>query len=77
MPTVREDWKSEPPTNIVCEDCGSVLVKKIAVWTGDGWELYWECDNDCGSLMKDIDWPFGYDELADADDLSALGFTIV
>lgn len=53
--------------------CGSPM-EKIAIDTGDGWSLNWECKS-CDEI-EDLDWPFG-DEFLSARQLKRRGFEVV
>jgi hypothetical protein len=58
-----------------CPMCGS-LMHKIAIDTGDGWLLEWECD-DCDYSTEDgYPWPYG-EEILTGDELWERGFVVV
>jgi hypothetical protein len=48
--------------------------QRVAHHTGDGWGLYWSC-NECGN-HHDIDWHFGNEWLM-PEDLQKFGYKIV
>ncbi len=65
-------WFTEHKT---CTTCGALL-NKVAVDTGDGWLLTWEC-KECGCDEDDfIDWPFGEEALS-VNDLIRRGYEVV
>lgn len=67
-------WWSE---HEVCPDCGSPM-HKIAIGTGDGWELDWDCDAEPGMHeVKEVEWPAALGDYATSKDLMRLGFEIV
>ena len=59
-----------------CPECGS-LMHKLAIDTGDGWALQWECDEEPGDHLIDMDWPFLPDDIKTAKDLERFGFDLV
>lgn len=67
-------WFTE---HLLCPDCGAPM-DKCAVDTGDGWALFWECD-EClfqGDEGHDIEWPFG-DKWMTHKDMQEHGYTVV
>jgi hypothetical protein len=82
----RVDWKMPDRPQEHCEECGRPIVP--IMYSEDGWELWWGCNNDgcsvghggygvltLGEMEKAlIPWPFGEDDTATADELVALGF---
>ena len=70
-------WREDKAS---CHWCGSPA-EKIAVDTGDGWALEWDCTDihgDCvsyGEQIEPIEWPFGR-EMMSAQDLREHGYII-
>jgi hypothetical protein len=59
-----------------CPECG-VKMRPIALWTGDGWWLGWDCENTCSEAEGlPIEWPFG-DGWATPLDLESAGFEVI
>ena len=84
MDGVRKDWKMPEKPASKCLDCEGTDIQPLAYWTGDGWELSWGCDlcgpdglSDLGWEKTTIEWPFTDGMWGGADELAALGFTIV
>jgi len=66
----------EPP-DVMCNDCGELLDRRIAIHTGDGWLFTWECPNYCGATETFIEeWPFKR-EWVTGDDLADVGIEVV
>lgn len=58
-----------------CPQCKSFM-HKIAINTGDGWVLEWECDQ-CDYITEGgIEWPFG-DKWMTSKDLDRFGYELV
>jgi hypothetical protein len=57
-----------------CPTCGKAM-QKAAVNTGDGWALFWDCDDYDGD-DHEIDWPFG-DRKLNEDELEREGYEII
>ena len=81
--SVKESWSL--PTAPRCPECNAIALP-VALNTGDGWALGWDCSNTCGpdafawddgdeGLGEPPGWPF-YSDYADSDDFSNAGFQI-
>lgn len=80
LPVIKDDWTMPAPPAALCGSCDKPLDLPIALNEGDGWELLWECQEQCGDSYDDeyrIAWPFVDDATGDGDDLEKLGFTVV
>ena len=65
------------PPDVMCNDCGELLDRRIAIHTGDGWLFTWECPNYCGATETFIEeWPFKR-EWVTGDDLADVGIEVV
>lgn len=79
LPTlVIKVWYTEHET---CPNCGGVMYK-IACDTGDGWALFWECENDlifpkCDDKELDWDYDFKGINLVNKKDLKSKGYFII
>ena len=70
----KPGWKLPKPPDIECDMCEQKASKAIAVDTGEGWALMWECKNECGCINEYLDeWPFVEDK-ANSYDMEAAGF---
>jgi hypothetical protein len=58
-----------------CGWCGEEQYK-AALWTGEGWALFWSCALNCDE-DEYLPWPWEDDRPANGEDLEAMGFTIV
>ncbi len=56
-----------------CPVCGS-LEQKVAIDTGDGWGVEWEC-KECYNV-EEMDWAFG-DKWMTSGELEKLGYEII
>lgn len=77
MATIKPSWTMPDPPQQTCSDCGNQLSIPVAIDTGDGWLLAWDCPKDCGmddEPMIDI-WPF-VENTANWMDLEKAGFDV-
>ena len=59
--------------NTLCV-CGGTISKIIAIDTGDGYEMDWACDNDCGECEPIVGWwPLWWGVWVNYDILQRLG----
>lgn len=63
-----------------CPECGGRIEIK-ACDTGDGWNIFWDCDNSCESIAEDeayiTDWfPFVFG-WASSKDMRSVGIEVV
>jgi len=67
MPRIFLGLPAKP--NKVCPECGRPFSKVCAIHTGDGWALFWECENNCGGGEEYIDdWsPFFFNWCTGSD----------
>jgi hypothetical protein len=73
IPTRRPEPLSEP-----CRACGKPQDRLYAVYTGDGWDLFWECENECGDGDSIYNWwPFHFGAHCSANDLRRVGIEVV
>jgi hypothetical protein len=69
--------KPEPPAQL-CDVCHKPYTRIIAVYTGEGWALEWECDNGCGWCVPLEDWwPFMFGAYCGWRDLERAGIEVV
>lgn len=61
----------------VCPDCGSAM-DKLAIDTGDGWALFWDCENHPGDSEIEIPWDMDLKgrEWVTSKELRRLGYEI-
>jgi hypothetical protein len=75
-PKIRARWPQPPES--VCPICGKPFVKICAVHTGDGWDLFWECENECGDGDSIYNWwPFHFGAHCSGNDLRRVGIEVV
>jgi hypothetical protein len=71
---LKPGYNPKPP-GLKCSDCEQPFEQKVAVDTGEGWYLYWECKNECGTSDGPMieEWPF-IEAFANSYDFEAAGF---
>ena len=63
-----------PKPSGVCGFCGKPYDRIIAIDTGDGWEMSFECENYCGWCDPIVGWyPFWFSAWATSDDMNRAG----
>lgn len=70
--------KKQPPVPTQLCDCGKPYTQMVAYDTGDGYALFWICDDDCGSPI-DVEnwWPFWFGVWATPKDFERVGIEVV
>lgn len=68
--------RPKPPEEL-CE-CGKKLTRMIAYDTGDGYEIDWICEDDCGFAFPVVGWwPFWFGAWAKDNDFEKVGIEAV
>lgn len=67
------------PTGETCSHCGKPLSNLVALWTGDGWIFFWECDEHCGASECYVEtwWPFLFGAWCSTNDLHRIGIEVL
>ncbi|MCK5564521.1 MAG: hypothetical protein KAJ07_04690 [Planctomycetes bacterium] len=75
IPTIVFKWQKKEV--YICEFCNSDM-HQAAYNTGDGWLLFYECDDEQCDHTHDLEdyWPWG-DERVSGDDLEKRGWKVV
>jgi hypothetical protein len=62
-----------------CGSCGEPLDQIMAIDTGDGWAIFWECKNYCGWEEANIEdwWPYLFRAWCKAKDLERVGIEVL
>ncbi len=60
-----------------CGVCSESYTRIIAIETGDGWSMDWECENECGWTEPIVGWwPFWFDAWAGPKDFRKIGIEV-
>jgi hypothetical protein len=73
---LKPDWEMPEPPEEPCRFCREPIDEPVAVHTGDGWFLCWDCRSGCGLDGYPIEWPFA-ENWATSKDFEAIGFDVV
>lgn len=80
---LKPGWKMPMSPSAACPYCKQRVIP-VAVSTGDGWALYWDCESGCepfadqpgaGIIEGESAWPF-VDDFAKASDWERIGFKV-